>query len=234
MVTIMILELLLISIHALREEGDTETVDDQLARVLAFQSTPSARRATVSAVEKQKRSVKFQSTPSARRATGSSRRARNEQRISIHALREEGDHTSKGSVPGITDFNPRPPRGGRPIRLHLRSLPSSDFNPRPPRGGRRTAAKASLSSGLFQSTPSARRATVDAVAETAVGVNFNPRPPRGGRLEWLPTVIKAVDFNPRPPRGGRHAKIYNKTANKTFQSTPSARRATSAATRRCM
>ena len=35
-----------------------------------------------------------------------------------------------------TDFNPRPPRGGRQGGLRESGRPS-DFNPRPPRGGRR-------------------------------------------------------------------------------------------------
>ena len=33
--------------------------------------------------------------------------------ISIHALREEGDHTSPKTKTGSLDFYPRPPRGGR-------------------------------------------------------------------------------------------------------------------------
>ena len=79
--------------------------------------------------------------------------------ISIHALREEGDHPV-GTLERIHGhFNPRPPRGGRPyddknipgvnhISIHalreegdgkLRYFVAGeygDFNPRPPRGGR--------------------------------------------------------------------------------------------------
>ena len=58
-----------ISIHALREEGDTAW-HNFFARKLEFLSTPSARRATQAA---NRRPV-----PTA---------------ISIHALREEGDFT---------------------------------------------------------------------------------------------------------------------------------------------
>ena len=36
--------------------------------------------------------------------------------ISIHALREEGDHTSNAKTPIVYNFYPRPPRGGRPFR----------------------------------------------------------------------------------------------------------------------
>ena len=58
----------MISIHALREEGDT---------------------GVFMPVEIE---VKFLSTPSARRATQVVEVELNEQEISIHALREEGDH----------------------------------------------------------------------------------------------------------------------------------------------
>ena len=35
--------------------------------------------------------------------------------ISIHALREEGDPVSLVRKSPVTDFYPRPPRGGRPL-----------------------------------------------------------------------------------------------------------------------
>ena len=63
---------------------------------------------------------------------------------------------------------------------------------------------------LFQSTPSARRATPVHAADTADSSYFNPRPPRGGRR--LPTSMAL------------HAGI--------FQSTPSARRATAKAAKK--
>ena len=58
---------LIISIHALREEGDAAANETELVAVI-FLSTPSARRATCRAQQR-------------RRESG----------ISIHALREEGD-----------------------------------------------------------------------------------------------------------------------------------------------
>ena len=80
-----------ISIHALREEGD------------------SACPALVGSAQE------FLSTPSARRATKPRRRERSRQNISIHALREEGDRHTPNSEHGLDDFYPRPPRGGRPL-----------------------------------------------------------------------------------------------------------------------
>ena len=56
-----------ISIHALREEGDTLSLGDWL-KPIRFLSTPSARRATPSATSDAVKKL-FLSTPSARRAT---------------------------------------------------------------------------------------------------------------------------------------------------------------------
>ena len=78
-----------ISIHALREEGD-ELHPTKTKIVRLFLSTPSARRATLSWWMMRLSSI-FLSTPSARRATNQQCRRKDKIRISIHALREEGD-----------------------------------------------------------------------------------------------------------------------------------------------
>ena len=57
-------------------------------------------------------------------------------KISIHALREEGDFRDSSTITKKGDFYPRPPRGGRPPKFH--SYPRLI---------------------KFLSTPSARRAT---------------------------------------------------------------------------
>ena len=79
----------------------------------------------------------FLSTPSARRATLAGPQAGQGRRISIHALREEGDPHRPELALTIGDFYPRPPRGGR-----LDRLPVDQAEPQ-----------------RFLSTPSARRAT---------------------------------------------------------------------------
>ena len=101
-----------ISIHALREEGDSFFCYSYDC-VCQFLSTPSARRATApirqsaslatnfyprpprggrpTAMSAQTDTILFLSTPSARRATRLQRRDAAGRRISIHALREEGD-----------------------------------------------------------------------------------------------------------------------------------------------
>ena len=100
-----------ISIHALREEGDPAASTPSCAPS-AFLSTPSARRAT-SSVVRSSSVVRFLSTPSARRATVYARHSESHPRISIHALREEGDVVPRGTRARVADFYPRPPRGGR-------------------------------------------------------------------------------------------------------------------------
>ena len=82
-----------ISIHALREEGDLELVD-AVESSSEFLSTPSARRATITTVAALVAWWKFLSTPSARRATERRRHRCRHGNISIHALREEGDRAT--------------------------------------------------------------------------------------------------------------------------------------------
>ena len=64
-------------------------LDDKLPH--RFLSTPSARRAT-KLLHRAVKAIEFLSTPSARRATLTTRQRRCSGLISIHALREEGDH----------------------------------------------------------------------------------------------------------------------------------------------
>ena len=124
---------------------------------------------------------KFQSTPSARRATITAPAKEGEQEISIHALREESD---------VTDDD--------------REARSWNFNPRPPRGERLSVLGRASDLLLFQSTPSARRATDGLIFFICFTMHFNPRPPRGERPGAITAAVQCT----------------------LFQSTPSARRAT--------
>ena len=80
-----------ISIHALREEGDAVSLAVGVQSG-GFLSTPSARRATSRRAVCYRLDKIFLSTPSARRATSVGERRKDIPQISIHALREEGDH----------------------------------------------------------------------------------------------------------------------------------------------
>ena len=200
-----------ISIHALREEGDS-SLRRSPKRRRRFLSTPSARRATAAiaarrplsndfyprpprggrryCIAKTIRLIRFLSTPSARRATWaewlktSSRsnfyprpprggrpitdtKLDELTRISIHALREEGD-LRRCDLP--------PP--DRPISIHAlreegdqysgtRRPSLKNFYPRPPRGGRRSNSITGHQTRRFLSTPSARRATIRSTASTS-------------------------------------------------------------------
>ena len=79
----------LISIHALREEGDRCTIPMCFDLNYFYPRPPRGGRQLRSATLSS-RSV-FLSTPSARRATGLHPAGLRRSRISIHALREEGD-----------------------------------------------------------------------------------------------------------------------------------------------
>ena len=146
----------------------------------------------------------FLSTPSARRATGSGIAGSTDRRISIHALREEGDHPYSSWERGSNEFLSTPSARRAIIpRPHLLCW-HHDFYPRPLRGGRPTSTDIHPAFRVFLSTPSARRATQSGKTCTCVPSNFYPR----------------------PPRGGRHAHISIPAPFAQFLSTPSARRAT--------
>ena len=148
----------MLSIHALREEGDLAQINGINANI-AFLSTPSARRATLIMTSKwdEQRAFyprpprggrrfwiqtdellyDFLSTPSARRATLCKLCKISDHALSIHALREEGDSASASSTSTAPQtFYPRPPRGGR-LTKSMMARPRRSFYPRPPRGGRR-------------------------------------------------------------------------------------------------
>ncbi len=121
--------LISISIHALRGEGDN--FRQHLCRVSSpFQSTPSVGRATFDG-NPARYVGQFQSTPSVGRATYIRSSTLQENQISIHALRGEGDMETR-AVPLRMDgnFNPRPPWGGR-HRFELRLKVGAEFQSTP-------------------------------------------------------------------------------------------------------
>ena len=125
-----------ISIHALREEGDSLIFLPAWAGTYFYPRPPRGGRRVLPDLF----SVSLV--------------------ISIHALREEGDRAKRGRVKcrqkflstpsarratrggaGLERsahyFYPRPPRGGRHQRHHPHRPGKKNFYPRPPRGGRR-------------------------------------------------------------------------------------------------
>ena len=83
------------------------------------------------------RAAVFLSTPSARRATEMPALPEDVLYISIHALREEGDHTCHPPHLCIAQFLSTPSARRATRRSGLQNQLRGYFYPRPPRGGRR-------------------------------------------------------------------------------------------------
>ena len=171
----------LISIHALREEGDLFSQQGFAVVGISIHALREEGDKSPSSGRRLRR--QFLSTPSARRATSALRW----RRIALE------------------NFYPRPPRGGRRASASWTTV-RSYFYPRPPRGGRQVVATNDYFIRLFLSTPSARRATGTAfILPTILRISIHAlreegdcyRPPRTNQLP---------DFYPRPPRGGRPAR----------------------------
>ena len=149
--------------------------------------------------------------------------------ISIHALREEGDEIAATDLFSSVNFNPRPPRGGRPSIFFTL-----------------------LGIVIFQSTPSARRATNDfGACKHVMDISIHALREEGDAFRLADDRRQVISihalreegdahpgvsgtlptyFNPRPPRGGRLYDREGQAPEIEFQSTPSARRATWAVT----
>ncbi len=132
-------EIIKISIHALREEGDTQAIV-AARKIERFLSTPSARRATIWPIMLVA-VASFLSTPSARRATCEAFFLRRQLCISIHALREEGAPRTPAAwcVPLTISIHALREEGDVNLQINLDTF--LNFYPRPPRGGRQDAEK---------------------------------------------------------------------------------------------
>ena len=191
-----------ISIHALREEGDKSrlcSLEGAGISIHALREEGDADQEAMKLLQ-----TKFLSTPSARRATSPRNRCRRRvNRISIHTLREEGDLRCAESAEAQTDFYPRPPRGGR-----------RGFTPVPHQ------------SGLFLSTPSARRATCAIAApKDRHSISIHALREEGDKL-----ALGAADVSDKflsTPSARRATYVDGEDIlAEVFLSTPSARRAT--------
>ena len=213
-----------ISIHALREEGDVPTSrPKRTARV--FLSTPSARRAT---------------HPGCRSSFFSA--------ISIHALREEGDSILCMCYSPGAYFYPRPPRGGRQVHeamdKYIDEFLSTPSARRATHAvqlvaevkrisihalreeGDPTVSTDGAALGEFLSTPSARRATFSKYLWGCCVEFLSTPSARRATSCGRVTRWTLLNFYPRPPRGGRLRSLREHLPQRQFLSTPSARRAT--------
>ncbi len=123
--------------------------------------------------------------------------------ISIHALREEGDHWPTS-----------------------RSRPSMNFYPRPPRGGRPLADEQIAAINEFLSTPSARRATFVCHLLILLCIFLStPSARRATRQQHLHRDDRAISIHALREEGDGCGLDWNVSIYQ-FLSTPSARRAT--------
>ena len=213
-----------ISIHALREEGDSWRLNPKTA------------------------GERFLSTPSARRATGCEDSFGLLRGISIHALREEGDGGRCGCIRLILTFLSTP-SARRATAARILSVSCVGFLSTP--SARRATARREPLKGAanisihalreegddnvakmetdfdeFLSTPSARRATPTVQRAGCVASISIHALREEGDASSTPIPRGAINFYPRPPRGGRHDITTAGLIVLAFLSTPSARRAT--------
>ena len=168
-----------ISIHALREEGDYADICTA-ARAEVFLSTPSARRATPRLRRRPRPCWHFYPRPPRGGRLYRGCCLSDVVRISIHALREEGDSCRCGHTWLSAYFYPRPPRGGRPRRsagsgwhstISIHALrEEGDGRKHKPFAGKGISIHALREEG-------------DSLVAICVSsfLYFYPRPPRGGR-----------------------------------------------------
>ena len=213
----------IISIHALRVEGDRFTQHAQAERAISIHALR-----VEGDVNGKLEPIEAQISIHALRVEGDRDHKHDWVccKISIHALRVEGDFT------GPLDFDTRflflsTPSGWRATpENHGCTLLSSDFYPRPPGGGRLDLREPIAAPEIFLSTPSGWRATgaihfhglCNSISIHALRVEGDAI--RGFKADG------GGHFYPRPPGGGRLCNLVRSTAKSGFLSTPSGWRAT--------
>ena len=175
--------------------------------ILEFQSTHPARGATRWCCWWRSSAPQFQSTHPARGATtGMPWRSSMERFQSTHPARgATAAFRWRNSPPG--NFNPRTPRGVRPVARTQRPGPNVFQSTHPARGATLRNLDVDLLQGISIHAP---REGCDqrAGASQTNGNDFNPRTPRGVRPVSASSIRPERNFNPRTPRGvRRHAAL---------------------------
>ena len=155
----------------------------------------------------------------------------------------------------FSNFNPRPPRGGRPY-VGIGFVVRYQFQSTPPARGATAGADGDFGSGTISihapreggdvgavgAVPQREKISIHAPREggdrgfykgvrTAMSISIHA-PREGGDSRPCRSGKLETDFNPRPPRGGRPSgTIRFSPRPKIFQSTPPARGATAASRR---
>ena len=98
----------------------------------------------------------------------------------------------------------------------------SDFNPRPPHGGRRAAAQVDPAAHSISIHAPRMGGDGRDVSGCPVKSNFNPRPPHGGRRLFAAHSPSTSEFQSTPPAWGATPPTVNPSGREVFQSTPPA------------
>ena len=175
----------LISIHALRGEGDSHLLAVfQIHRQISIH----ALRGEGDSLTRQIFTLRFI--------------------ISIHALRGEGDDKLVEFAKKNTTFQSTPSVGRATSSSGDKAMLKKHFNPRPPWGGRPFGIKPNQINDYI--SIHALRGEGDNCKRQIRPDrrHFNPRPPWGGRPGYEVSTLDTSDFNPRPPWGGRRLIVY--------------------------
>ena len=193
-----------ISIHALREEGDTECIcrihqmhqyfyprpprggrpQDEQYRIdhrADFYPRPPRGGRLPSLCHSQKPFCDFYPRPPRGGRQG------NTAALSVTTIflstpsaRRATTMCSSSSVTAV-NFYPRPPRGGRRSRDGHRADDRGHFYPRPPRGGRLCGVQRALKNRVISIHALREEGDRRSTRSSRAVQNFYPRPPRGGR-----------------------------------------------------
>ena len=180
-------DVLIISIHALREESDLRSLWVIRAQKDFNPRSPRGER------------------PCSKDAPPHSHD------ISIHALREESDTSATVERKALSDFNPRSPRGERRYWNENIGRFKKDFNPRSPRGERRKCLYFLCGYGHFNPrSPRGERRFVDmyCFSITTISIHALREESDACCVVWWRIFYKY--FNPRSPRGERPPQADNR------------------------
>ena len=193
---------LLISIHALRVEGDAAPYK-VISFAPAFLSTPSVWRATRDCHRANLLMENFYPRPPCGGRQLAQVFCRACRRISIHALRVEGDFEVSGFYHDCDGFLSTPSVWRATCSCRSSSLWPNNFYPRPPCGGRHCLIR--LLDWFGKISIHALRVEGDMAKNQVLHerLNFYPRPPCGGRHLHPARWQGWKNFYPRPPCGGR-------------------------------
>ena len=147
--------------------------------------------------------------------------------ISIHALREEGDSVLFGRLSGAAGISIHALREEGDVKAAAVKAYAAIFLSTPSARRATYAPSRRCLCDAFLSTPSARRATRSFELSVKLSdISIHALREEGdGALEGV--YGREQDFYPRPPRGGRPVASRLFESQQKFLSTPSARRATS-------